>query len=97
MQIYQLSRLLHDRHKDLYDYLVDNGIPTLYAAPWFLTLFSSTFPMGFVARVFGEQNLVSFLMTQIFCFKKTSKTIAATPTPCKPSYVQLIANYILAM
>ncbi|CAH1777592.1 unnamed protein product [Owenia fusiformis] len=53
IQMYQLSRLIHDRHKDLYDHFETNEIvPTLYAAPWFLTLFASQFPLGFVARVF---------------------------------------------
>lgn len=54
VQMYQLSRLLHDHHKDLYDHFEMNEIaPTLYAAPWFLTIFASQFPVGFVARVFG--------------------------------------------
>uniref|UniRef100_A0A8C6X8U9 TBC1 domain family member 4 n=1 Tax=Naja naja TaxID=35670 RepID=A0A8C6X8U9_NAJNA len=53
IQMYQLSRLLHDYHKDLYDHFEANEIsPSLYAAPWFLTLFASQFPLGFVARVF---------------------------------------------
>uniref|UniRef100_F7FDY6 TBC1 domain family member 4 n=1 Tax=Ornithorhynchus anatinus TaxID=9258 RepID=F7FDY6_ORNAN len=53
IQMYQLSRLLHDYHRDLYNYLEENEIsPSLYAAPWFLTLFASQFPLGFVARVF---------------------------------------------
>ncbi|XP_072266724.1 TBC1 domain family member 4 isoform X4 [Pyxicephalus adspersus] len=53
IQMYQLSRLLHDYHRDLYNHLEDNEIsPSLYAAPWFLTLFASQFPLGFVARVF---------------------------------------------
>jgi len=52
--MYQLSRLLHDHHKDLYDHFEMNDVaPTLYAAPWFLTIFASQFPIGFVARVFG--------------------------------------------
>ncbi|XP_060546792.1 TBC1 domain family member 1 isoform X1 [Pantherophis guttatus] len=53
IQMYQLSRLLHDYHRDLYDHFEANEIsPSLYAAPWFLTLFASQFPLGFVARVF---------------------------------------------
>uniref|UniRef100_A0A914ULT1 Rab-GAP TBC domain-containing protein n=1 Tax=Plectus sambesii TaxID=2011161 RepID=A0A914ULT1_9BILA len=51
IQMYQLSRLLHDRHRDLHMHLEDHEIPMLYAAPWFLTLFASTFPLGFVSRV----------------------------------------------
>jgi len=55
VQMYQLSRLLHDHHKDLYDHFEMNEVaPTLYAAPWFLTIFASQFPIGFVARVFGK-------------------------------------------
>ncbi|XP_021571190.1 TBC1 domain family member 4 isoform X2 [Carlito syrichta] len=53
IQMYQLSRLLHDYHRDLYNHLEENEIsPSLYAAPWFLTLFASQFSLGFVARVF---------------------------------------------
>ncbi|XP_018421572.1 PREDICTED: TBC1 domain family member 4 isoform X5 [Nanorana parkeri] len=53
IQMYQLSRLLHDYHRDLYNHLEVNDIsPSLYAAPWFLTLFASQFSLGFVARVF---------------------------------------------
>lgn len=55
IQMYQLSRLLHDYHRDLYNHLEEHEIgPSLYAAPWFLTVFASQFPLGFVARVFGE-------------------------------------------
>ncbi|XP_048879973.1 TBC1 domain family member 4 isoform X2 [Brienomyrus brachyistius] len=53
IQMYQLSRLLHDYHRELYSHLEEHEIcPSLYAAPWFLTLFASQFPLGFVARVF---------------------------------------------
>ncbi|XP_030643581.1 TBC1 domain family member 1 [Chanos chanos] len=53
IQMYQLSRLLHDYHRDLYNHLEQHEIgPSLYAAPWFLTAFASHFPLGFVARVF---------------------------------------------
>ncbi|KAJ8404623.1 hypothetical protein AAFF_G00334860 [Aldrovandia affinis] len=53
IQMYQLSRLLHDYHRSLYSHLEEHEIgPSLYAAPWFLTLFASQFPLGFVARVF---------------------------------------------
>ncbi|XP_034146869.1 TBC1 domain family member 1 isoform X2 [Esox lucius] len=53
IQMYQLSRLLHDYHRDLYVHLEQQEIgPSLYAAPWFLTAFASHFPLGFVARVF---------------------------------------------
>ncbi|CAL8331646.1 unnamed protein product [Merluccius merluccius] len=53
IQMYQLSRLLHDYHRDLYSHLELQEIgPSLYATPWFLTVFASHFPLGFVARVF---------------------------------------------
>ncbi|KAM9450209.1 TBC1 domain family member 1 isoform 2-T2 [Clarias gariepinus] len=53
IQMYQLSRLLHDYHRELYTHLEQHEIgPSLYAAPWFLTAFASHFPLGFVARVF---------------------------------------------
>ncbi|XP_034395749.1 TBC1 domain family member 1 isoform X1 [Cyclopterus lumpus] len=53
IQMYQLSRLLHDYHRDLYVHLEQQEIgPSLYATPWFLTAFASHFPLGFVARVF---------------------------------------------
>lgn len=57
IQMYQLSRLLHDYHQDLYNHLEEHEIgPSLYAAPWFLTMFASQFPLGFVARVFGNSS-----------------------------------------
>ena len=65
IQMYQLSRLLHDNYPDLYMHLDTHEIgPTLYAAPWFLTLFASQFPIGFVARVFGKDET-----TTLFPFK----------------------------
>ncbi|XP_036233743.2 TBC1 domain family member 4 isoform X2 [Bactrocera oleae] len=53
LQLYQLSRLVKDHLPELYIWLDQNDVsPTLYAAPWILTVFSSQFPLGFVARVF---------------------------------------------
>uniref|UniRef100_A0A4W4EDM5 TBC1 domain family member 4 n=1 Tax=Electrophorus electricus TaxID=8005 RepID=A0A4W4EDM5_ELEEL len=53
IQMYQLSRLLHDYHRGLYTHLEEHEVgPSLYAAPWFLTVFASQFPLGFVSRVF---------------------------------------------
>lgn len=53
VQLYQLCRLLYSRHRDLYQHLDHFDIaPALYAAPWFLTLFASQFPLGFVSRLF---------------------------------------------
>ena len=57
--MYQLSRLLHDYHRDLYSHFEQQEIgPSLYATPWFLTAFASHFPLGFVARVFGKYESV---------------------------------------
>uniref|UniRef100_A0A671USY2 TBC1 domain family member 4 n=1 Tax=Sparus aurata TaxID=8175 RepID=A0A671USY2_SPAAU len=53
IQMYQLSRLLHDYHRELYNHFEEHDIcPSLYAAPWFLTLFASQFPLSFVSRIF---------------------------------------------
>ncbi|XP_043286801.1 TBC1 domain family member 4 isoform X2 [Venturia canescens] len=53
LHLYQLSRLLHDRLPAIYDHFDKHEVsPTLYAAPWLLTLFASQFPLGFVTRVF---------------------------------------------
>ncbi|XP_044221073.1 TBC1 domain family member 4 isoform X3 [Thunnus albacares] len=53
VQMYQLSRLLHDYNRELYNHFEEHEIcPSLYAAPWFLTLFASQFPLGFVSRIF---------------------------------------------
>lgn len=79
IQMYQLSRLLHDYHRELYNHLEDHEIsPSLYAAPWFLTLFASQFPLGFVSRVFGTN--VFFLdkhthVVQTILFPHDSQTI----------------------
>ncbi|XP_070197331.1 TBC1 domain family member 1-like [Littorina saxatilis] len=53
VKLYQLMRLIHDQYRDLYNHFEAHEIaPALYATPWFLTLFASQFPLGFVARVF---------------------------------------------
>ncbi|KAK9886460.1 hypothetical protein WA026_016743 [Henosepilachna vigintioctopunctata] len=53
VRLYQLSRLLHDKLPDLYNFLNKHDVgPTLYAAPWILTIFASQFPLGVVTRVF---------------------------------------------
>lgn len=53
IQMYQLSRLIHDHHPQLSKKLESFEMsPTLFAASWFLTIFASQFPLGFVARVF---------------------------------------------
>lgn len=62
LQLYQLSRLIRDNLPELYDWLDQNDVsPTLYAAPWILTVFSSQFNLGFVSRVFGNIYLLFLL------------------------------------
>ncbi|KAJ8967022.1 hypothetical protein NQ314_003139 [Rhamnusium bicolor] len=53
IKLYQLSRLVHDLLPELYNHFDFYEVaPTLYAAPWLLTMFASQFPLGFVTRVF---------------------------------------------
>lgn len=53
IQMYQLSRLFHDYHRDLSNHLEGHEIsPSLYAVSWFLTVFALQFPLGFVTGVF---------------------------------------------
>ncbi|XP_067890411.1 TBC1 domain family member 4 isoform X3 [Heterodontus francisci] len=77
IQMYQLSRLLHDYHRDLYNHLEDNEVsPSLYAAPWFLTFFASQFPLGFVARVFD----IMFLQGTDVIFKVALSLLSSHET-----------------
>lgn len=58
VKLYQLSRLVHDQLPELYNHFDFYEVaPTLYAAPWLLTLFASQFPLGFVTRVFGTRHV----------------------------------------
>lgn len=51
--MYQFSRLIYEKTPEIYTHLDLLEISSsLYAASWFLTFFSSTFQIGFVARVF---------------------------------------------
>jgi hypothetical protein len=51
-QLYQLTRMLHDELPNVFAHFEKHGIdPFLYATPWFLTIFSSTFHVGFATRV----------------------------------------------
>ena len=44
--------MLHDYHPKVYEHFIKHDVtPTLYAAPWFLTLYASQYPIGFVSRV----------------------------------------------
>lgn len=55
IKLYQLSRLVRDQLPELYNHFDYYEVaPTLYAAPWLLTIFASQFPLGFVTRVFGK-------------------------------------------
>lgn len=66
LQLYQLSRLIRDELPDLYKWLDANDVsPTLYAAPWILTVFSSQFPLGFVTRIFGKWPLPAIQHTRL--------------------------------
>lgn len=52
LQLYQISRLLRDFELQLFAHFDRHEIsPSLYAAPWFLTLFANQFPLAFVARL----------------------------------------------
>lgn len=58
LKLYQLNRLIYDQDPDIHLLLYHNDVlPTLYAAPWFLTMFAAQFPIGFSARVMGRQEL----------------------------------------
>lgn len=52
-QLYQLSRLIKDNLPEIYDLFDKNDVATtLYASSWMLTIFSSSFELGFVAKVY---------------------------------------------
>lgn len=52
LQLYQMTRLLRDHEIDIFNHFDNFDIsPSLYAAPWFLTLFASQFPLAFVSRL----------------------------------------------
>lgn len=53
LAMYKMTRLLYDEEYDVFKFFQKHEITMmLVATPWFLTMFASTFPMGFVARVF---------------------------------------------
>lgn len=53
MQLYQLSRLIKDNIPELYELFDKNDVATtLYASSWMLTIFSSSFELGFVSKVY---------------------------------------------
>ena len=64
--LYQLSRLLYDLNPNLYYLLKENEVtPFYYAAPWFLTLFASQFPIAFCARVLGMNGWMLIILCLI--------------------------------
>ena len=53
LHLYQFSRLLVDKNPKVSAVLEGLGVePFLYAAPWFLTLFTALFPLNFSLRIF---------------------------------------------
>lgn len=53
LQLYQMSRLIKDNLPDIYELFDNNDVATtLFASSWMLTLFSSSFELGFVTRVY---------------------------------------------
>jgi len=78
LHLYQLSRLLHDRLPAIYNHFDKHEVsPTLYAAPWLLTLFASQFPLGFVTRVFGKIHAFIFSDSLYIRFMKLFLLIIA--------------------
>jgi hypothetical protein len=54
LQLYQLTRIVHDKAPAVYEHFVRHEIePFLYATPWFLSLFCTQFPSEFCTRVLG--------------------------------------------
>ncbi|GIX69489.1 TBC1 domain family member 1 [Caerostris darwini] len=52
VQMYQLARIVQTTVPEVHELFEKFEIsPMLYAAPWFLTIFASHFPIGFVARL----------------------------------------------
>lgn len=53
LQLYQLSRLIKDNLPEIYELFDKNEVATtLYASSWMLTIFSSSFELGFVTKVY---------------------------------------------
>lgn len=53
LQLYQLSRLIKDNIPEIYELFDKNDVATtLYASSWMLTIFSSSFELGFVSKVY---------------------------------------------
>ncbi|ODM87530.1 TBC1 domain family member 1 [Orchesella cincta] len=77
VKLYQLTRLIHDQDPDIQLLLYHNDVlPSLYAAPWFLTMFASQFPVGFAVRVLdlvmlhGVDVIAKFALAIVLDHKK---------------------------
>ena len=87
-QLYQLSRLLHDYHPKVYAHFnLHDVTPTLYAAPWFLTLYASQYPIGFVSRVMDMVLLegLEVIFKVSVKYLRTMKVIKLKTTSSKKS------------
>ncbi|KAG7188171.1 hypothetical protein KM043_013388 [Ampulex compressa] len=52
MRFYQLNRLIEDQLPELYKHFCDRGVEThMFAAQWFLTLFTARFPLFLVFHI----------------------------------------------
>ncbi|XP_034948115.1 rab GTPase-activating protein 1-like [Chelonus insularis] len=52
MRFYQLNRLMEDQLPELYKHFCDRGVEThMFAAQWFLTLFTARFPLYLVFHI----------------------------------------------
>ena len=92
VSLYSMTRLLAETRPGLYRHLDQlEADPSLYATPWFLTLFAANFPLGFVSRVLDLVFLegtasalvkvsIIFDLTIMFTFyeKKEKMNILAT-------------------
>ncbi|CAL8078715.1 unnamed protein product [Orchesella dallaii] len=77
VKLYQLTRLIHDQDPDIQLLLYHNDVlPSLYAAPWFLTMFASQFQVGFAVRVLdlvmlhGVDVIAKFALAIVLDHKK---------------------------
>ncbi|KAG5682535.1 hypothetical protein PVAND_011882 [Polypedilum vanderplanki] len=53
LQLYQMSRLIKDMLPEIHELFEKNEVATtLFASSWMLTIFSSSFELGFVTRLF---------------------------------------------
>lgn len=61
LQLYQMSRLIKDNLPDIHELFDKNDVATtLFASSWMLTLFSSSFNLGFVTRVYDLLLFASY-------------------------------------